>query len=267
MKKILLLPIGIVMTTMVCAQSNPTSQKRDKKAEKKERINALIKMEEEGQLIFNKHTVFGFKLNSDGWGLSFEKGKFITPRKTRLIQIEFNEKKHQKEDKDAGSIDLFTGNVNQYIFGKAINFYQLKGSYGQQYLIGGKSNKNGVSVTGIWAGGVSVGLEKPYYVDVIDRTTEARSRKTFTEIEDLRQYAYLGASGFTVGWGEVKFNPGAHAKAALRFDYGRFNEVVSAIEAGVNLEYYSKSVLQMVENKERNLFFNAYVTVLFGKRK
>lgn len=266
-KKILLLPIGIVMTTMVWAQSNPASPKKDKKAEKKERINALLKMEEEGQLIFDKHNVFGLRLNSDGWGIWYERGKFITPRKTRLIQIEFNEKKHPKEDKDAGSIDLFTGNVNQYVFGKANNFYQLKGGYGQQHLIGGKSNKNGVSVTGIWAGGISFGIEKPYYVDVVDRTTEERSRKRFTEIEDFRQYSYLGASGFTVGWGEVKFNPGAHAKAALRFDYGRFNEVVSAIEAGVNLEYYSQSVLQMVDNKEKNLFFNAYVTVLFGKRK
>jgi hypothetical protein len=91
--------------------------------------------------------------------------------------------------------------------------------------------------------------------------------KKFTEIEDLDEYVYLGASGFTVGWGEVKVNPGAHLKTALRFDYGRFNEAVSAIEAGVNLEYYSKSVPQMVNNKEKNLFFNAYVTVLFGKRK
>lgn len=267
MKKILLLPIGIVMTTMVWAQSNPSSGRRsDKKAEKKERINALLKMEEEGQLIFDKHSVFGLKLNSDGWGLSYENGKFITPRKTRLIQIEFNEKKHVKEERDAGSIGFF-GNINQYIFGKTSNFFQLKGAYGQQYLIGGKSNKNGVSVTGLWAGGVSLGFQKPYYVDVYDITTEERGRKKFEDIEDLTQYQYLGASGLTVGWGEVKFNPGAHAKAALRFDYGRFNEMVSAIEAGVNIEYYTQPVLQMIQTKEKNLFFNAYVSVLFGRRK
>lgn len=265
-KKLLLLSLGFICTTLSWAQSNPQTLKKDKKTEKKERINAMLKIEEEGQLIFNKHSIFGIKLNTDGYGISYEKGKFLTPKKTRLLQFEFNEKKHPKEDKDAGSIDLF-GNVNQFVFGKANNFYQLKGGYGQQYLIGGKSNKNGVSVSALWVGGVSLGLLKPYYVDAININTEERSRKKFTEIEDLDEYVYLGASGFTVGWGELKVNPGAHLKTALRFDYGRFNEAVSAIEAGVNLEYYSKSVLQMVNNKEKNLFFNAYVTVLFGKRK
>lgn len=265
-KKLLLLSIGFICTTLSWAQTNPQSSKKDKKTEKKERINALMKIEEEGQLVFNKHSIFGIKLNTDGYGISYEKGKFLTPRKTRVLQFELNEKKHPKEDKDAGSIDLF-GNVNQYVFGKANNFYQFKAGYGQQYLIGGKSNKNGVSVSALWVGGLSIGLLKPYYVDAVDIVTEERSRKKFTDIEDLSQYYYLGASGFTVGWGELKIDPGAHLKTALRFDYGRFNEVVSAIEAGVNIEYYSKGVLQMVNNKEKNLFFNAYVTVLFGKRK
>lgn len=265
-KKLLLLSAAIICTSLSWAQTNNPNQKKAKKSEKKERINAMLKIEEEGQLIFNKHSIFGLKLNTDGYGISYERGKFLTPKKTRILQFEFNEKKHPKEDKDAGSIDIF-GNVNQFVFGKANNFYQLKGGYGQQYLIGGKSNKNGVSVSALWVGGVSLGLLKPYYVDAIDVATEERSRKKFTDIPDLDSYYYLGASGFTVGWGELKINPGAHAKTALRFDYGRFNEVVSAIEAGVNIEYYSKPVLQMVNNKEKNLFFNAYVSIQFGKRK
>ncbi|KIC93832.1 hypothetical protein [Flavihumibacter solisilvae] len=266
MKKILLLSLGLSIAFLGWSQSNPAPPKKDKKSEKKQRINALVKMEEEGELIFNKHNLFGIKLNTDGYGISFEKGKFITPRRTRIIQIELNEKKHPKEDKDAGSIDFF-GNVNQFVFGKANNFYQLKGAYGQQYLIGGKSNKNGVAVSALWAGGISLGMEKPYYVDVQDRDTEERTRKKFTEIEDINKYNYLGASGFTVGWGEVKFNPGAHLKTALRFDYGRFNEVASAIEAGVNIEYYASEVEQMIQNNQHRLFFNAYVSLLFGKRK
>ena len=105
MKKILLLSLGIILTTLAWSQTQPASGKKDKKAEKRDRINALLKMEEEGEMIFNKHNIFGIKLNTDGWGISFEKGKFQTPRKTRLLQFEFNENKHPKEDKDAGSID------------------------------------------------------------------------------------------------------------------------------------------------------------------
>ena len=265
-KKILLVALCVSTTVMVWAQ-NPVDPKKDKKkAEKKERINAMVKMEEEGQLIFDKHSIFGIKLNTDGYGISYEKGRFLTPKKTRLLMFELNEKKHPKEDKNAGSFDIF-GNVNQFIFRKANNFFQLKGAYGYQYLIGGKSNKNGVSVSALWAGGVTLGLLKPYYVDVQDVNTQQRARVKFEDVDDFSKYAYLGASGFTVGWGELKLDPGVHAKAALRFDYGRFNEVVSAIEAGVNLEYYTKGVLQMVQNDEKHLFFNAYVSILFGKRK
>lgn len=265
-KKILFVALCLGTTGMVWAQRPADPKKDAKKAEKKERVNAMARMEEEGQLIFDKHSVFGVKLNTDGYGLSYERGKFLTPRKTRLLMFELNEKKHPKEDKDAGSFDIF-GNVKQFIFGKANNFFQVKGAYGYQYLIGGKGNKNGVSVSALWAGGVTVGLLKPYYVDVQDINTQAYTRVKFEDVTDFSQYAYLGASGFTVGWSEVKVDPGLHAKAALRFDYGRFNELVSAIEAGVNLEYYTKGVLQMVRNDEKHLFFNAYVSILFGKRK
>ena len=100
-----------------------------------------------------------------------------------------------------------------------------------------------------------------------DLVTQERTRVKFEDVEDLFQYQYLGASGFTVGWDEVELNPGAHLKTALRFDYGRFNEAVAAIEAGLNVEFYSREVVQMIQNDPKRMFFNAYVTVLFGKRK
>ena len=126
-------------------------------------------------------------------------------------------------------------------------------------------NKNGVAVTAIGAGGLSVGFLKPYYVDVQNQLG-LRDRKKYPEIIDSG-YQEVGATGFTVGWGELKIRPGLHAKTALRFDYGRFNEMVTAIEAGVNAEYYVSSVPQITGNKEKNFFFNAYVTILFGRRK
>ena len=65
----------------------------------------------------------------------------------------------------------------------------------------------------------------------------------------------------------MKFVPGVHARAALRFDYGRFNEMVSAIEIGLNAEAYSRKINIMLLNPNKQFFFNGYIALILGKRK
>ena len=106
MKKILIVVAFSIIAINIQAQ-NPTTgrqpSKLDRKAEKRQRINALLKLEEEGDPAFKKQNIFGIKLSTDGYGLSFEKGKYKSPRKTLLYQFELNEKKSPKEEKTASS--------------------------------------------------------------------------------------------------------------------------------------------------------------------
>ncbi|MDH7462952.1 hypothetical protein QEG73_16775 [Chitinophagaceae bacterium 26-R-25] len=278
MKKILLLPLGLLVCLCTMAQNQTTQPaKPSAKANKKAKENSKARLHEEDEIIFNKHSAFGIKLATDGYGISFEKGKYKTPRKTTLLQFEFNEKKHPKEEKQSIGVDAF-GQLNQAIYGKVNNFYQFKIGMGQQYLIGGKGNKNGVAVTAIGAGGISAGLMKPYYLDVVDantRQTVSVPAKDFymDTLGQRYENVVLGNSGPFKGWGKIKFAPGLHAKAALRFDYAKFNPTIAAIEAGVNAEYYFTDVEQMVNYvslggvNPKKFFFNAYLTILFGKRK
>jgi hypothetical protein len=109
-------------------------------------------------------------------------------------------------------------------------------------------------------------------VDVQRQSTRERLRVKFTDtLPQGDTYTIIGNSGFTVGWDELKLSPGLHAKTALRFDYGRFNEMVSAIEAGINAEFYASKIKQMglgtQFKSERQFFFNAYVALEFGRRK
>lgn len=258
-----LLPVVFLMVLGAAAQDKKEQVKtrEAKKNERRQRINQLIRQEEEGETVFNKQRVFGFKMNTDGYGFSYEVGKFKNSRKVILYQFEFNEKRHPKEKK----ISLFDGfGFSNITYGKMNNFYQFKLGLAQQTRIGGKANKNGVAVSGILGGGLTVGLMKPYYVNVVINNNSERS--TFPKIIDS-SYDIIGAAGFTTGWKDVKINPGAHAKAAMRFDYGRFNETISAIEVGLMGEYYSKSVPQLAYVKQNQFFFNAYISILFGRRK
>ncbi len=264
MKKLFLIAIAAMLSSGLIAQNQPKkeSKAKNKKDARRERVNALLKMEEEGELVFRKQSVFGFKASTDGYGISYEIGKFRSNRNTFLLQFELNEKKHKKETKVSGDFNGFQ--FNSFIPGKLNNFFQFKAGVGNQRIIGGKGNKNGVAVAVIYAGGITLGLLKPYFLDVEDNGQ--RFRSTYPKIYDS-SYREMGASGITTGWSELKVKPGAHAKAAMRFDYGRFNETVTGLEVGITAEYYGSKIGQVAFNKEKSLFFNAYLSLLLGRRR
>jgi hypothetical protein len=267
-KKFLFSGCFLVLSLAAFSQDSTGSYNSyDRKNAKRDRINRLMKMEEEGDLVFSKAWLLGLRLATDGYGVFFEKGIYKTIRKTRLYQFEFNEKKDPKDHKVAAS--GFNGyNFNSVVVGKLNNFYQFKAAYGQQYLIGGKANKNGVAVTAVYTGGISLGLLKPYYVNVVNPSgnTDSVFRSKYPDLIDSGYIEY-GAAGFGQGLNQIKIRPGLNAKFALRFDYGRFNQSITAIEAGVTGEYFFSKIPMMYLVKEKNLFLNAYISIMFGKRK
>ncbi len=255
------------------SQGSGSKTKKEKQAERKERINQMIEQEEEGALIYNKQSLFGFKLYSDGWAGLFEKGYMKTVNKTNLFSIELGERKDHKEEKVAKPVSggFFLG--NPLIYGKQNDFFFLKLGVGQSYLLGGKGNKNGVALSAVYAGGVSLGLLKPYYIDVTDNLSgkiiSIKYEGDGSNTDDLfiDPVAISGGSGFFKGFNETKVKPGLFVKGALRFDYGRYNEFISAIEAGFNAEYYFSDMPIMVNNDPKKLFLNVFVALEIGKRK
>ena len=266
LKNLLVLGCFVLLSLSVLSQDSTRTYPSDRRNAKRDRVNQMMKMEEEGDLVFRKDWSLGLRLATDGYGVFFEKGIYKTVRKTKLYQFEFNEKKDPKEHKVAASYSY--NGFNYVNIGKINNFYQFKGSYGQQYLIGGKANKNGVAVSAIYTGGVSLGVLKPYFVDVSKDQNNGDSifRSQYPTIIDSNYYI-AQASGFGAGFSKLSIKPGLNAKAALRFDYGRFNQNITAIEVGATAEYYFSKIPLMAYVKQKNLFFNAYISIMFGKRK
>lgn len=270
MHKVLFFCIVISVGLSASAQK----AKKDRKEERRQRVNALIKQEEEGVIAYRKHNVFGFKLTNDGYGFFYEHGRAQSIKKALLFQIDFAERKDPKEKKQT---NVFAPS-SPLIYGKINYFYPLKLGVQQQLLFGNKSNKNGVAVTGNFGGGLSLGLLRPYYLEITDvdsitGTTNRRAIKydspdstTFIDGQKL-QSLQVTSAGFTKGWGDISISPGAYAKASLRFDYGSYNEVVSALEVGVTGEYYFKKVPQLIYQKQKNFFLNVYVALVFGRRR
>lgn len=268
MKKLSLTVLLISLFLGMSAQDTTAkkSEKNERKEARRQKINELIRQSEEGVLVYRKQSIFGFQLRTNGYGGYFELGKMKTARKTNIYRLDITEIKHPKEEKqNAGGV--FFG--NPYVYGKLNNFYQATFGFGQQYILGQKGNKNGVAVSAVYSGGLALGLLRPYYVEIGD---PGGGGTTFIKysLQDSSKFLgpdVIGSAGFRKGWSDLEIKPGGFLKAALRFDFGRFNEVVSGIELGVSGEFYSSRIPILFDQKENQFFFQGYISMLFGRRK
>lgn len=268
----------VFLTTFFClgassqiSRQQQLDKKAEERAQKRDRINQMIRNEEEGVPSFQKYSLFSIKTHHDGYGMILEKGFSKSAYKSTLFQLEISEKQHPKEEKQTTTDYSNTGFAffgRPFVYGKQNIFYQAKLGAGQQRLIGGKGNKNGVAVYALVVGGFSAGLTRPYYME-FNIPGEAVKRK-FTETDRdlfLNPQRIIGGTGLQLGWNEMKFVPGVYGKAGLRFDWARFNQVVSAIEFGFGFDFYTQKVVQMVDNPGKNFFPTGYIGLVFGNRK
>ncbi len=117
--------------------------------------------------------------------------------------IEFNEIKNPKEDKLPNGTGGFSFG-NPYVYGKINNFYSLQLGFGGHRFLGQKGNKNGVAVSVVYKGGLSLGLLRPYYIQVEDNGAN-KTIKYSPETDSLFKFGFIiGSGGFGMGWGEMK---------------------------------------------------------------
>jgi hypothetical protein len=273
------LSITVILATIViasAAQGQPRQngdstgtshgKKNEKKDARRQKINNLIRQAEEGILVYRKQAIFGIQLKTNGYGGYFELGRMKTTRKTNIYRLDITEIKNQKEEKLPNGSIVFG---NPFIYGKINNFYQATLGFGQQHILGQKGNKNGVAVSAVYSGGLSIGLLRPYYLEVQNPNGGENLIIKYSKKDSslFLGNTIVGGGGFGKGWSELKIKPGAFVKTALRFDYGRFNEVVSGIEVGISAEFYGSKIPIMIAQKDKQFFFQGYIAILFGRRK
>jgi hypothetical protein len=261
----------LIIATVAAQDSIPTVStqsmtRKERKEAKRKKVAELMRQAEEGVLVYSKQSIFGVQLRSNGYGVFYEIGKMKTNRRTTLYRIDFAETKNHKEEKLNGN--SFFG--NSFIYGKINYFYPVTIGMGQQYMLGQKGNKNGVAVSAVYNAGIAIGLLRPYYLAVQDPMTNQNRTIKYT-VQDSALFlgpTITGGGGFGKGWSEIKVKPGLFAKGALRFDYGRFNESVNGLEIGASVEFYSSKIpIMLLQKKDKQFFLQAYLAVIFGKRK
>ena len=81
---------------------------------------------------------------------------------------------------------------------------------------------------------LSLALLRPYYIQVHEGNDLKFVKYNSPDSAIFLNGPFVGGPTFGKGWSEITVTPGLYAKTALRFDYGSYNEIVSAIEVGIN---------------------------------
>lgn len=217
---------------------------------------------------------FGFRLNTNGWSLFGTYSKVVSADKYRFYQVELTELRHPKEVRQ--SSELLSTRIPQsprpFVYGKQNNFFALNFSVGNRVIIGEKAVRSGVEVNFIYQGGPTLGLTKPYYLDVFRDGSDLFNPVETIKYTEERRDDFLdlsniyGASGFTRGLGELRFYPGVHGKAGLHFDWANYSEFVTALEVGLAANVFLRNVPIMIDTVNRPYFIYLFLGIQFGKK-
>jgi hypothetical protein len=220
-------------------------------------------IDEQQTVFFRNERSFAILLNSDGLGLSYREAKRKNYLNKSLLEIDLGTLRHPKEYRVSNPYTTGTGT---FVFGKLNSAYFLRGGIGHQREIYKKADLGGVAVRYFYSAGPVLCFYKPIYYRVLYPITtqdfEIREEKFGVSIHDPSDI-YSKASFFK-GIGETKVLPGLYGKAGFNFEYSKQDKVIHAIEAGVQINAFPKSIPIMADADNKAIFFSLFVSYRFG---
>jgi len=226
-------------------------------------------------IIYLKELAFDFRANTvRGFSMAVNFGKIVSYHRTTYFHVELGSLRHPKEYKQNDQFSRRFGGQRSFIYGKQNAFFALRGGWGQKHYLSEKAARKGVAVGFTYEVGPSIGITKPYYLELIkaidsppvEEKYSSENHEFFTDINRIQ-----GAASFGKGLTEIGIIPGGQFKAGLHFDWGAFDEYVKAMDVGIMGDFYFKKVPILVEDsfegaRNQPFFINLYVSMQLGKR-
>ena len=226
---------------------------------------------------YSKEFVYGVNFNTQGGllgGASVRSSRVLDDRMLRFWSIEGVMLKNAKEDR----INTVVG--GSYIDRKTNYGFVLRPSVGLQRILFRKAADAGVQVNGLVSVGPSFGLLMPYYISydrtatqtlVINVSTDEIVNEQYDPQVHVDSRAILDRGPLFSGIGETRVIPGFHLRGGLSFEYGRYRDAVTGLEAGFLVEGFTKRMLIISPfasevDVNRQFFPSVYLTLYFGHR-
>ncbi len=226
-------------------------------------------------IVYDREGVIEFRLHTHGWAINYQIGKLKTYYRTNFYEFGLGELKHYKEtSKSTDSPTGPTSTFRSYSFGKQNYAFVLRGGLGFKRYYTEKAAKNGVAVGITYAGGVTLALMKPYYLEIggtRDFNSIPIKYSEATKKDFLDPFKIRGTGGLFDGVGETSIIPGAYGRIGVQVDWGAFDEFLRALEVGIQLDVFPKKLPILVPvngfDENRPYFLNFYLSLQLGKRR
>lgn len=219
-------------------------------------------------------TTFGVTTNTNSGllgGFVFRQSKrlagtFLGRPQYRYFAVEAVNVKHPKEVQQSVN---FSG--SRFTYGKENYLFVVRPQYGREISLFQRSADEGISINAVLAAGPSLGIIKPYYVEV----NEGNNRTRIVPASSLNGRSGqpgtgaqpTGSGGFFRGFGESKLTVGANVKAALNFELSAFRNNTTGLEIGFLAELFPQQITIMTGADKRSFYSSGYITLFFGSKK
>lgn len=238
--------------------------------------NDLPKINNEGltikDIVYEKEFYVGLLAHTQGFGLSANFVKINNIFTKSFYEIEIINQKHPREHRITSAYSSGKGINKGFYYGKQNSFYNINASIGRLKTIAEKGRRTGIQIALYYSAGASLGITKPYYLDIIYGINNGVFIKRAEKYNEQNAELFLNkvqvysASGFTYGLNELKFYPGVQAKVGLDFDWSNDSKFVKALQVGAMLNAYLTDIPIMISEDNHFLFPNFYVKLSLGKR-
>lgn len=219
---------------------------------------------DETTVLLKDEIMFGAHMHPKGWGLNFQVGKVNTVNRTMLYGIEILGMKHPKERK---RFNPYYEDAKSFVYGKLNSMYIIRPTIGLKRVITEKLRKNGVEVSLNSHIGPSFAFTKPIYLEVFSLDDEIFNIKVERYDPEVHSLSRINGRGSAFkGFDMLKFYPGIFVKTGLFFEYSPYQRGLTAVEAGAMADIYFEQIPLMALERNKEVFFNFYVNLYFGKK-
>ena len=229
-------------------------------------------------VLYDFESVFEGRIHAQGFSIGYKKGQLKSYYKTTYQNFEFGYIKDPRERRTNRNLSVSGFRTSSpFVYGKRNDFFQFRYSYGVKTYLSEKTRRKGVSVGFIYEGGATLGLLKPYTLQVIridEDNPTARTVETIRYSDDLRddfldfQNIY-GGDTFFGGFSAIRPTVGLHGKIGMHWGIGAFESKVKAAETGIMFDIFPGKVPLLVEQdgiENSFYYFKIYLSFQFGKR-
>ncbi len=213
---------------------------------------------------YSREFIWGISKNTNSGLIAGGAIKFSRIIKKDYFQTFGLEIVNVKHPKERRIVSPTSGNT--FILGKSNYLFSIRPQYGREWVVFKKAPQQGVQVNGILAGGPSIGIVMPYYVQYAE-TNNKVVNVPYTNSPGFDPGRIVGSGPFLKGFGESNLAIGANFKASLAFEFGSFKNDVTGFEAGFQLEAFTSPVEIVPVTNPRSIFPSAFIMLFYGSRR